>query len=109
MNSKDKKWTHLHTWNEILSQAEVWKGVLQMLRRSAPAERIIDTSSDQREWLFVGCGTSFYLAEAAALSWTLLTSLPARAIPASEILLFPRLLAADSQKQAVVISRSGRT
>ena len=109
MNTKDHQWAHLHTWNEILSQAEVWKGVLKMLSRSAPVERIMDTSPDQREWLFVGCGTSFYLAEAAALSWTLLTSLPARAIPASEILLFPRLLAADSQKQAVVISRSGRT
>ena len=109
MNPKDNKWTHLHTWKEILSQAEVWKGVLKMLSRSAPVERIIGTSPDRREWLFVGCGTSFYLAEAAALSWTLLTSLPARAIPASEILLFPGLLAADSQKQAVVISRSGRT
>ena len=89
MNTKDHPWADLHTWNEILSQAEVWKGVLKMMSRSAPAERFIDTSTDRREWLFVGCGTSFYLAEAAALSWTLLTSLPARAIPASEILLYP--------------------
>jgi len=109
MKTNDNKWAHLHTWNEILSQAEVWKSVLGMLGHSAPVERIIDASHDQREWLFVGCGTSFYLAEAAALSWALLTGLPARAIPASEILLFPGLLAAASQMQAVVISRSGRT
>ena len=110
MNTNDNKWAHLHTWNEILSQAEVWKSVFSLLHQSAPASRFVDTSHSQRECLFVGCGTSFYLAEAAALSWTLLTSLPARAIPASEILLFPGLLATvDGQKQAVVISRSGRT
>jgi len=110
MKTNHSKWAQLHTWNEILSQAEVWKSVLKILRQSAPAERIINGSPDPREWLFIGCGTSFYLAEAAALSWTLLTGLPARAIPASEILLFPRLLTtASNQMQAVVISRSGRT
>src|SRR6516165_3864168 len=110
MKTNHSKWAQLHTWNEILSQAEVWKSVLKILRQSAPADRIINGSPDQREWLFIGCGTSFYLAEAAALSWTLLTGLPARAIPASEILLFPRLLTtASNQMQAVVISRSGRT
>jgi glucosamine--fructose-6-phosphate aminotransferase (isomerizing) len=58
----------------------------------------------------VGCGTSFYLAEAAALSWTTLTGEFARPIPASELLLFPDLSRAGAAaKQAVVISRSGRT
>ena len=110
MKTNDHNWAHLHTWNEILSQGEVWKTVLDMLHRSTAVERIVSTGGDRREWLFVGCGTSFYLAEAAALSWTLLTNLPARAIPASEILLFPGLLsAAGGQMQAVVISRSGRT
>ena len=110
MKTNDHNWAHLHTWNEILSQGEVWKTVLDMLRRSTAVERIVSTGGDRREWLFVGCGTSFYLAEAAALSWTLLTNLPARAIPASEILLFPGLLsAAGGQRQAVLISRSGRT
>jgi len=110
MKTNDNSWAHLHTWNEILSQGEVWKTVLDRLHRTTAVERIISTGGDRREWLFVGCGTSFYLAEAAALSWTLLTNLPARAIPASEILLFPGLLtAAGSQMQAVVISRSGRT
>jgi glucosamine--fructose-6-phosphate aminotransferase (isomerizing) len=110
MTINDSKWAHSHTWNEILSQGSVWQSVLNMLSRSATLERIISASRDRQEWLFVGCGTSFYLAEAAAVSWTLLTQQPARAIPASEILLFPELLtAAGTQTQAVVISRSGRT
>src|SRR5262249_14607673 len=57
-----------------------------------------------------GCGTSFYLAEAAALTWMAITGQPARAIPGSEVLLYPELVRAEgSGLQAVVISRSGQT
>jgi len=102
--------TESHTWNEILSQSTVWQSVLDELRESQVVREILQASSKKREWLFVGCGTSFYLAEAAAVSWTLLTGQPARAIPASEVLLFPQLLRAEgADVQAVVISRSGRT
>ena len=58
----------------------------------------------------MGCGTSFYLAEAAAAAWTLLSGRKARALPASEILLFPHLAQLDAKEtQAVIISRSGYT
>ena len=43
------------------------------------------------EFIFVGCGSSFYLALAAASTWATLTGGAARAVPASELLLFPRL------------------
>jgi glutamine---fructose-6-phosphate transaminase (isomerizing) len=99
-----------HTWNEILSQGTVWKTVLQESRNDRVMAEIVRGAVNKQEWLFIGCGTSFYLAEAAAVSWTLLTGQPARAIPASEVLLFPQLIAAEgNQLQAVVISRSGRT
>jgi glucosamine--fructose-6-phosphate aminotransferase (isomerizing) len=106
----DKPFTASHTWNEVLSQGTVWQSVLGDMRSSQVVEKILHSSHSKREWIFVGCGTSFYLAEAAALSWVLLTGMPARAIPASEVLLFPRLLQAEGPDlQAVVISRSGRT
>lgn len=98
------------TWKEILSQGEVWQAVLRELGRSATPERILAESAAAKEWIFVGCGSSFYLAEAAANSWNLLTGQRARAVPASEILLFPGLLQANGREtQAVVISRSGQT
>ncbi len=110
MNNDDKRYAQSNTWNEMVSQAEVWQSVLQDLRESALVESILNGSSNKHEWVFVGCGTSFYLAEAAAISWTMLTGQPARAVPASEILLFPELLRAEGASvQAVVISRSGRT
>jgi glutamine---fructose-6-phosphate transaminase (isomerizing) len=102
--------TESHTWNEIVSQGTVWQSVLQEARESQVIEEILRTSKNKREWLFIGCGTSFYLAEAAAMSWSLLTGQATRAIPASEVLLFPKLIQAEgAELQAVVISRSGKT
>ncbi|MGA2418729.1 MAG: SIS domain-containing protein [Candidatus Acidiferrum sp.] len=99
-----------HTWNEIRSQGEVWKSVLSELQQSAVVREILETSAPRTKWIFVGCGTSYYLAEAAATSWTMLTGLPARALPSSEVLLFPHLLRAErTGVQAVAISRSGKT
>lgn len=83
---------------------------LSELSGSALAERIVEESGRRKECLFIGCGTSFYLAESAANSWMLLTGQPARALPASEVLLYPRLVSGrDGSAQAIVISRSGRT
>jgi glucosamine--fructose-6-phosphate aminotransferase (isomerizing) len=61
------------------------------------------------EWVFVGCGTSYYLAIAAASAFNHV-GLPARAIPASELLLYPALvLPGNRDCIPVMISRSGRT
>ncbi|HYA64835.1 MAG TPA: SIS domain-containing protein [Candidatus Sulfotelmatobacter sp.] len=110
MTNIEKQYSQSFTWNEILSQGLVWQTVLDQLQDSLVIENILGASKNKREWVFVGCGTSFYLAEAAAISWTLLTGRAARAVPASEILLFPKLFQAEGTEiQAVVISRSGRT
>jgi glucosamine--fructose-6-phosphate aminotransferase (isomerizing) len=49
------------------------------------------------------------VAQAAASSWTALTGQRARAIPASELLLFPNLILCAESCQPVLISRSGAT
>jgi glucosamine--fructose-6-phosphate aminotransferase (isomerizing) len=59
------------------------------------------------EWVFIGCGSSFYLAQAASAGWTILTGEKSRALPASEITLFPQLFPAACQP--VLITRSGHT
>ena len=100
----------LHTFAEICSQPETWLASQHALATDSSFQKAVNASPARKEWLFVGCGTSFYLAEAAAASWTLLTGQRARALPASELLLFPRLSQLDATDlQVVVISRSGRT
>jgi len=99
-----------HTLSEILSQPEIWRSSLRELGRNVAFQSALRNAAYRREWLFVGCGSSFYLAEAAAASWTMLTGQRARALPASELLLFPQLaLLAGADLQVVIISRSGRT
>ena len=110
MPTNDVNHQQLHTWTEILSQAEVWQAILQDLQQSPAIDRVLNASRHIRSWLFVGCGTSYYLAEAAAASWTLLNGEVARAVPASEVLLYPNLSHSQhEQVHAVVVSRSGRT
>ncbi len=98
------------TIQEILSQPDIWSGSLGQMKQSALFRTIVAESRPRREWLFLGCGTSFYLAEAAASSWRLITGQRAYALPASELLLFPTLtLPVSTDLQAVVVSRSGTT
>jgi glucosamine--fructose-6-phosphate aminotransferase (isomerizing) len=104
------KYQQSDTWNEILSQGTVWQSVLQTLSAGPQIDSLLEKSGKMQKWIFLGCGTSFYLAEAAALTWTTLTGLPAQALPGSEVLLNPQLIRAEGTSvQAVVISRSGKT
>ena len=98
------------TLAEILSQPQAWQAELTQLERSPLVQEILEKTANSTEWLFVGCGSSFYLAEAAAYSWIKLTGMRARALPASELLLFPNLAQLNVPRlQAVIISRSGST
>lgn len=97
----------LHTIAEILSQPDTWARCCAVLEGSGELDELSRTLPNDVEWVFIGCGSSFFLAEIAAATWSILTGESARAVPASELLLFPSLLAKCGQP--VLISRSGRT
>ncbi len=95
---------------EILSQPQFWGRCLEALQREGSLANIRQLFRSPSEWLFVGCGSSYYIAQSAAASWSSITGMRARAIPASELLLFPEIVLAGSENiAAAVISRSGRT
>ena len=98
-----------HTLSEIFSQPQCWRTCLAKLATSAELRAAVQMARPGAEWIFVGCGTSYYLARAAASSFNYL-KLPARAVPASDLLMYPALtLHAGRDYVPVVISRSGRT
>lgn len=99
------------TLDEIGSQPQVWQNVFEFLAKSDLLARLQQLQPTRVHWLFVGCGTSFYLAQSAAASFRSILRVPAYAIPASEILLFQETILVDSGKQLfpVLISRSGMT
>src|SRR5579859_361858 len=99
-----------YTLAEILSQPEVWLSCQRQFASDSAFNSAAARLASAKEILFVGCGSSLYLAEVAAAAWTLLAGRRARALPASELLLFPGLCQLDvANLQIVVISRSGKT
>ncbi|HSB74513.1 MAG TPA: SIS domain-containing protein, partial [Terriglobales bacterium] len=98
------------TLAETLSQPQCWAKSLADLQQKGELEAIRKRFKGRGEWLFVGCGSSYYLAQSAAAAWSAVTGGSATAAPASELLLFPEtLLAGSDDLVPVLISRSGRT
>ena len=99
-----------HTLAEILSQPQCWTDCLKEMESGKIIDDIRKRFRDATEWLFIGCGSSYYIALSAAASWSAITGRRARAVAASELLLYPELALAGAKNIApVLISRSGRT
>lgn len=97
------------THAEILSQPAAWRTAIDYSQRQAREWEGWLASPVDTTW-FVGCGTSFYLARAAAMAYQTLTCEDARAVPASELLLFEAgYLLPDRTHRCILISRSGTT
>jgi glutamine---fructose-6-phosphate transaminase (isomerizing) len=95
---------------EVISQPQCWADCLRGLETSKILPEIRNRFGERPEWLFIGCGSSYYIALAAAATWAAITGKRARAIPASELVLFPEIALADVRDFVpVFISRSGRT
>jgi glucosamine--fructose-6-phosphate aminotransferase (isomerizing) len=93
-----------------MSQPEVWSQTLAYVQRQrSTVEQAWGRAAPDRV-LFTGCGSTHYLALTAASLFQQLTGVPARACPASELVLFPDSVLAHPQKTLLVtVSRSGTT
>ena len=93
---------------EILSQPSCWKECFAALDKNKDLEKLCEAFRKDEEYLFIGCGSSYYLSLAAAASWELIAGARARALPASEMLLYPDLyLNKAVEHKPVLVSRSG--
>jgi glucosamine--fructose-6-phosphate aminotransferase (isomerizing) len=92
------------TYSEIKGQTEAWEQALENSRaaRLPRADRF-----DQI--IFCGCGSTYYLALAAAALYQQLTGCSARAFPSGELLLNPEICLTGHKTLLVAVSRSGTT
>ncbi|HET7095709.1 MAG TPA: SIS domain-containing protein, partial [Thermomicrobiales bacterium] len=98
------------TKREILSQPETWAATLGRLRDAAGPIRQIWQSAPPQQAILTGCGSTYYAAAIAATILQTLTGVPARGVPASELLLYPESIYPRSGRTMLVaISRSGST
>jgi glucosamine--fructose-6-phosphate aminotransferase (isomerizing) len=96
------------TWQEIFSQPKVWKATLETSAADRAAlEGFLDQSGFDHI-LVVGCGSTHYLAQSAAATISHRAGIPAHALPASELWLFPAAFALD-RTLLLAVSRSGTT
>src|SRR6266704_1088722 len=84
-----------HTLREILTQPTAWQAALREVAEKQAELKQLWNSSQFSEILVTGCGSTYYLSQAAAPMLQKQLGTRARPLPASELLLF--------------ISRAGRT
>jgi len=98
------------TLREILSQPRVWSETQTQLHETQLLDRFSNLFSPRSPWLFIGCGSSYYLSRLIAALWTKHFYIPATGVPASELLFAPdETLRRLGAEQVVLMSRSGET
>jgi glucosamine--fructose-6-phosphate aminotransferase (isomerizing) len=99
-----------HTFQEIINQPQAWQAVLQEASGRSSAVRSYWRPEETQEVIFIGCGSTYYLARTAAAIFQGMTGAVATAHPASDVLLFPDItLSQGGSRMLVAISRSGET
>jgi glucosamine--fructose-6-phosphate aminotransferase (isomerizing) len=98
-------------YTELKTQAVAWQQAAENVL--AVAERLLRfvAAIQPDQILFLASGSPYYLGTSAAVYWQQILNVPARAVMASEMLLFPggHLPPAGSRPLLVVVSRSGST
>lgn len=97
------------TTTEIQSQPDAWAQTLDSVKNRADDLCGFFHSGDYRAAIFTGCGSTHYLARAAAALLQDLGGIQARGLPASELWLYPRSALTKERTLLVAISRSGKT
>jgi glutamine---fructose-6-phosphate transaminase (isomerizing) len=97
-----------HTYQEIMSQPEVWRRSLEHLYTLQKDLASLYEKGSFEDIIFTGCGSTYYLSVAAA-TLTRETGIEARALPASELWLYPTSSYSNKKTLLVAVSRSGET
>ena len=99
-----------HTIREILSQPAMWAETDANLASEGTIDRLATQFTANEPWLFVACGSSYYLSQLVSAIWSRNFSLRCAVVPASEFLFAPEeVLRSTGATQVVFVSRSGET
>ncbi len=98
------------TYLEISRQQKIWKNALTALIYDKEKNQQLIKDFVDRIWIFVGCGTSYYIAQTASSLFSKYTGIISYALPGSEILINPDSIFLKNKKYLIVpISRSGES
>jgi glucosamine--fructose-6-phosphate aminotransferase (isomerizing) len=97
------------TYQEICSQPDAWNAALNVINSHQHDILGLLTNQQIDNIIFTGCGSTYFLALAAAALTQHLTGLLSRAFPASELWLYPHSSLSKNKSLLVAVSRSGET
>ncbi len=98
------------TYKEIKNQPMSWRQTLKQTTQDWNSFKDRLTIRPNTHFLFIGCGTSFYLSQTSAALFQELTGHVSRAIPGSEVFLTSGcVIPNEAPTIAFAISRSGTT
>ncbi len=99
-----------HTLSEIFSQPAAWRETSRQLEQQGTLEQLSKLFFPRSPWLFIACGSSYYLSQVVATLWTRQLQAACSAVPASEFLFAPgETLRRTGAQRVVLVSRSGET
>jgi len=98
-----------YTRQEIFSQPEAWSAAVELLKGQGDVVEQFYRTGKYDNLLFTGCGSTYYLALAAASLLQELSGTTALGLPASEIWLYPESSVPKGHNLLVAVSRSGET
>jgi len=99
-----------HTDREIATQPEAWAAALDVLEAQSALLRDFFKAGRYQSVLFTGCGSTYYVALAAAALGQELSGIPMQGLPASEVWLYGRSACVSPERTVLVaVSRSGET
>lgn len=99
-----------NTHKEILSQPDVWLAASATLEAQAGQLRAFYQEGHYDRIVYTGCGSTYFMALAAAALTQHLTRIPVRGVPASEAWLYPDGVYQPGKRELLIaLSRSGET
>ena len=99
-----------YTFTEITTQANAWADALQAFAARESALKQAWKTVKPKQVLFIGCGSTYYLSQTAAVLFQELTGVSTSTCPSSEVIFSsPQVLVDPSQTLLVTVSRSGTT
>lgn len=103
--------TKIVCYEEIMTQEHAWQEAVRVsLHKKAEINAFFERTKPNKIF-FLGCTSPYYAGTIAAAFWKSETGVHARAVPSSELVMFPSLYYSGLQSTPVVIalSRSGKT
>ena len=98
------------TYREIYKQPEAFQSINDTLEEIyAVLDQVFNSGETYDELIFTGCGTSLYLAQTAAHVFSSYNNTAAKAVPCSELYLFPETFVSGRKVLVLPITRKSYT